>query len=116
MRLALCVIASLRNAWSVGVQACGVFDGFLFSDGVGDALWGCAGVGTYGEVRYARDVATQRSVAIKIVDLGRFRSDAAQTMKKEIAILKQTKHEHIISIIDVKGTFCRVGWWMPSET
>ena len=109
MCLALCVIASLRIAWSVWVQAGGVLDGFLFSDGGLCAVCGCllfgAGVGTYGEVRYARDVATQRSVAVKIVDLGRFRSDAATTMKKEIAILKQTKHEHIISIIDVKGTF-----------
>ena len=62
-------------------------------------------------MRYARCVATNRAVAIKVVDLGRFRNEAAAIMKKEIQILRQAKHENIISIIDVKENIKYRGTW-----
>ena len=70
------------------------------------------GCGAYGEVRYGIDLTNNNHVAIKIVDLGRFRKETAITMKQEINILKNTNHQNIISIIDVKenvkfrGTWC----------
>jgi hypothetical protein len=72
------------------------------------------GVGTYGEVRYARCTATNRAVAIKIVDLGRFRNEAAAIMKKEIQILRQARHENVIAIIDVKENIKYRGTWCAS--
>jgi serine/threonine protein kinase len=62
----------------------------------------CTGVGTYGEVRYGRCVATDNHVAVKIVDLSRFRNEAAVIMKRETQILRHANHEHVIAILDVK--------------
>ena len=42
------------------------------------------GIGTYGEVRCARNVYTNERVAIKIVDLSRFQEEIAALMDKEV--------------------------------
>ncbi len=48
-------------------------------------------------------------VAIKIVDLGRFREDTAALMLKEISILKSLKHRNIIEILEVKDSVAYTG-------
>ncbi len=45
------------------------------------------GIGTYGEVRLAKQLATGQRVAIKIVDLSRFDSDANTVMLKEVRLM-----------------------------
>ena len=72
------------------------------------------GVGAYGEVKYARDTLTSHPVAIKIVDLTRFRHTAASTMKREITILSQTRHKNVIGILDVRENVRFRGTWCSS--
>lgn len=76
---------------------------------------GVIGVGTYGEVRYAVNVATGERVAIKIVDLARFSRETAGLMRKEIAILRLLgSHPHCIRIIQVHENVPFAGKWCES--
>jgi len=78
----------------------------------GYRLGAIIGIGTYGEVRYAQHMTSGKRVALKIVDLSRFRDDTASLVIKEIRILKMMKHKHCIRILEVQdnvpycGTFC----------
>jgi serine/threonine protein kinase len=53
-------------------------------------------------VRYGEDINDGKRVALKIVDLSRFRDDTVTLMIKEIRIMKMLKHRHCIRILDVK--------------
>ena len=70
------------------------------------------GIGTYGEVRSAIHLQTGKQIALKIVDLARFRPDTAALMLKEISILRRLNHPNCIGVMHVMknepftGTFC----------
>jgi serine/threonine protein kinase len=78
----------------------------------GYRLGAVIGIGTYGEVRYARHEATQQRVAIKIIDPSRFREETTQQLMKEIKILRMIDHPNCIRLIEIRenvsfrGTFC----------
>jgi len=71
------------------------------------------GIGTYGEVRVGTHMQSGEKVALKLVDLNRFRPEVAQFMTKEINILQKLSHVNCIGVITVlqdmpfRGTFCR---------
>jgi len=77
----------------------------------GYEVGGVIGIGTYGEVRVAKDLSTGRRVAIKIVDLSRFEADTQMMMAKEIEILKSIDHVNCIRILDVKDKVPYRGSW-----
>ena len=78
----------------------------------GYALGPVLGIGTYGEVRAGISIKTGEQVAVKLVDLSRFRSETAALMLREITILQRLDHKHCIKVVDVlhdvpvEGTFC----------
>lgn len=71
------------------------------------------GIGTYGEVRTGTHRSTNKRVALKVVDLNRFRREVAEFMTKEIAILHKLNHENCIKLVEViydvpfQGCFCQ---------
>ncbi len=81
---------------------------------IGDYVIGpVLGIGTYGEVRTGAHCKTNAKVALKVVDLNRFRAEVANFMMKEIMILKKLNHPNCIKIVEViydvpfRGTFCK---------
>ncbi|KAI9734969.1 MAG: hypothetical protein M1834_002051 [Cirrosporium novae-zelandiae] len=65
------------------------------------------GRGQHGKVKLGRDTKTEDKVAIKIVPrysrrrrLGKI-GNAENKVKKEVAILKKARHEHVVSLLEV---------------
>ena len=50
----------------------------------GYEIGGVIGIGTYGEVRVAKQLSTGLRVAVKLVDISRFDRDASSVMLKEV--------------------------------
>ncbi|KAL8650590.1 MAG: hypothetical protein Q9226_005080 [Calogaya cf. arnoldii] len=65
------------------------------------------GSGQHGTVKLARDVTSNEHVAVKIVRRHprkrrlRRSEDTGELIKREIAILKQARHPHVVSLIEV---------------
>ncbi|KAL9650533.1 hypothetical protein ABK040_004752 [Willaertia magna] len=63
------------------------------------------GQGKYSKVKYGREIETGESYAIKIMNLNNIKKEQMETqLKKEIAIMKIMKHEHIVSLKEVLQT------------
>ncbi len=64
------------------------------------------------QVRYADRISDGLPVAIKIVDLSKFETEAAEMMTREIKILRSLDHPNVIRVVEVLdsvphvGTFC----------
>ncbi|KAG6401360.1 hypothetical protein SASPL_138214 [Salvia splendens] len=66
------------------------------------------GCGAFAKVYHARDVATGRSVAIKVINKSRLNNNAAlvNNIKREISIMSRLRHPHIVKLYEVaKGRF-----------
>jgi 5'-AMP-activated protein kinase catalytic alpha subunit len=69
------------------------------------------GIGSFGEVRHAKHIKTDKNVALKIVDLSRFREDTAAIIVKEIKILRILDHPNIVGVHEVNEKVPYRGSW-----
>ena len=58
------------------------------------------GEGTFGVVTKAEDTLTQKVVAIKKIRLGNYREGINFTAIREIKLLKELRHPHVIELVD----------------
>ena len=59
------------------------------------------GEGSFGVVTKAEDTLTQKHVAIKKIRLGKYKEGVNFTAIREIKLLQELKHPHIIELVDV---------------
>ncbi|GFP80537.1 cbl-interacting serine/threonine-protein kinase 11 [Phtheirospermum japonicum] len=64
------------------------------------------GCGAFAKVYHARDVATGKSVAIKVINKSRLNNNAhlMANIKREIAIMRRLRHPNIVKLIEVLAT------------
>ena len=58
------------------------------------------GEGTFGVVTKAEDTLTRKHVAIKKIRMGKFREGINFTAIREIKLLQELKHPHVIELVD----------------
>ena len=58
------------------------------------------GEGTFGVVTKAEDTLTQKVVAIKKIRLGQYREGVNFTAIREIKLLQELRHPHVIELVD----------------
>lgn len=65
------------------------------------------GKGAFSKVKYGVDVETVEASAIKIIDKAQLaKEQMEEQLKREIAIMKPLKHEHIIGLKEVQRNPC----------
>ncbi|PRW55916.1 CBL-interacting serine threonine- kinase 3-like [Chlorella sorokiniana] len=63
------------------------------------------GEGTYAKVKYGQHAETGEAVAIKVLDKEQLiRSGMTEQIKREITILKQIRHPHIVNLLEVMSS------------
>ncbi|CAN4106173.1 unnamed protein product [Withania somnifera] len=63
------------------------------------------GCGAFGKVYHARDIRTAQSVAIKVVSKQKIlRSGLTAHVKREISIMRQLRHPHIVRLLEILAT------------
>ncbi|KAL3649203.1 CBL-interacting serine/threonine-protein kinase 11 [Castilleja foliolosa] len=64
------------------------------------------GCGAFAKVYHARDIATGKSVAIKVINKSRLNNNAhlMSNIKREIAIMRRLRHPNIVKLIEVLAT------------
>eukprot|EP01012_Entosiphon_sulcatum_P007808 TRINITY_DN1407_c1_g1_i2.p1 TRINITY_DN1407_c1_g1~~TRINITY_DN1407_c1_g1_i2.p1 ORF type:complete len:198 (+),score=62.65 TRINITY_DN1407_c1_g1_i2:51-644(+) len=63
------------------------------------------GKGTFSKVKYGVDTETNAAFAIKIIDKAQLQKEhMEEQLKREIAIMKHLKHEHIVQLKEVLQT------------
>jgi 5'-AMP-activated protein kinase catalytic alpha subunit len=67
------------------------------------------GQGTFGKVYYGRSTITNQSVAIKMIDKDKvIKNDQADSIKREISIMRLVKHPNIIQLFEVMATKSKI--------
>ncbi|KAJ0266217.1 CBL-interacting serine/threonine-protein kinase 2 [Hirschfeldia incana] len=67
------------------------------------------GQGTFAKVYYARSVATNESVAIKMIDKDKvLRVGLSDQIKREISVMRIAKHPNVVSLHEVMATRSRI--------
>jgi 5'-AMP-activated protein kinase catalytic alpha subunit len=67
------------------------------------------GQGTFGKVYYGRSTITNQGVAIKMIDKDKvIKNDQADSIKREISIMRLVKHPNIIQLFEVMATKSKI--------
>lgn len=76
----------------------------------GYELGAVIGIGTYGEVRCARNITTNQRVAVKIVELTRCRDDARALIENEVRAAHSAGRRRPASWAPVRRCVCVFAW------
>ena len=67
------------------------------------------GEGTFGKVKLAEDMETNEHLAMKIIDKDQvMQKNMGPQVKKEISIMKQLKHTHVIQVKEVLASKTKI--------
>jgi len=67
------------------------------------------GAGSFASVYHAKDESTGQQVALKAIKTRSLTPKIISNLELEIKILKQLRHPHIVSLLDVMVRHCGVG-------